>query len=61
MLEQQAAQVAASINRTFSRGSAPCPGCGNVVNPVEFLYNKGLCQGCRSIRAQSRVKGRLAS
>lgn len=58
--ELQAGRIADSLNQPHSRGSAPCPGCGNVVNPVEFLYNNGICSGCRSIRAQSRVRGRLA-
>lgn len=57
-LELQAAKIAE--NATLYRGSAPCPQCGVIVNPVEFMYNKGLCLPCLNIRAGHRVKGMVS-
>lgn len=57
-LELQAYQIAK--NATMYKGSAPCPLCGVIVNPVEFMYNKGLCQPCYDARMQRRVKGKMA-
>ena len=54
-LELQAAQFAK--NATMYRGSAPCPQCGVIINPVEFMYNKGLCTPCGDDRKTKRVKG----
>lgn len=57
-LELQAFKIAE--NAIKYRGSHPCPACGVVMNPVEFLYGKGVCQECLEARAVRRVKGRLA-
>lgn len=57
-LELQAFQIAQnSINY---RGSAPCPQCGVIMNPVEFMYSKGLCPPCYQTRMMKRVKGKMA-
>jgi len=57
-LELQAFKIAQ--NATIYRGSAACPQCGVTINPVEFMYNKGLCMPCRDDRAARRVKGKMA-
>lgn len=57
-LELQAQQIAK--NATIYRGSAPCPQCGVIMDPVQFMYSKGLCSPCHEARAERRVKGRLA-
>jgi hypothetical protein len=57
-LELQAQKIAQ--NATLYKGSAPCPQCGVVMSPVEFMYSKGLCQPCANNRQAQRVKGRLA-
>lgn len=57
-LELQAAQIAK--NATLYKGSAPCPQCGVLMNPVEFMYSKGLCAPCTNHRAANRVKGKMA-
>jgi hypothetical protein len=57
-LELQAAKIAE--NATLYRGSAPCPQCGVIVNPVEFMYNKGLCLPCLNTRSAHRVKGMIS-
>jgi hypothetical protein len=57
-LELQAAQIAK--NQTMYKGSAPCPQCGVMVNPVEFMYNKGLCIPCLSNRSVKRIKNRMS-
>jgi hypothetical protein len=54
-LELQAHKIAE--NATLYKGSAPCPTCGIMVNPVEFMYNKGLCNPCSDDRRRSRVRG----
>lgn len=58
ILELQAAQIAQ--NATMYKGSAPCPQCGVVMNPVEYMYSKGLCPSCHEARMHTRMKGRLA-
>lgn len=57
-LELQAYKIAQ--NATMYRGSAPCPLCGVIVNPVEFMYNKGLCAPCKETRLSKRIKGKMA-
>lgn len=58
ILELQAFQIAQ--NAINYRGSAPCPMCGVVMNPVEFMYSKGLCPPCYETKAAKRVKGKMA-
>lgn len=58
MMELQAYQVMKNI--MTHNGSNPCPACGIIMNPVEFLYGKGVCPECLEKRAVKRVKGRLA-
>lgn len=53
-LELQAAQYAK--NASLYRGSAPCPQCGIIINPVEFMYNSGLCRPCSDDRRSKRVR-----
>ena len=50
-MELQAKQIAE--NATRYNGSAPCPTCGVIMNPVEFMQNKGHCYSCL---AQGRAK-----
>lgn len=57
-LELQAGLIAK--NATIYRGSHPCPQCGVIINPVEYMYQKGLCQPCAEDRSTRRVKGKLA-
>lgn len=56
-LELQAFKIAQ--NATMYKGSSPCPQCGVVINPIEFMYNQGLCSPCRDKRAAQRVKGKM--
>jgi hypothetical protein len=57
-LELQAYGIAQ--NQINYRGSAPCPQCGIIMNPVEFMYSKGLCPPCTDRRAERRVKGKMS-
>jgi hypothetical protein len=57
-LELQAYQVAK--NATMYKGSAPCPQCGIIMNPVEYMYSKGLCSPCDTARKNKRIKGKMA-
>jgi hypothetical protein len=57
-LELQAFQIAQ--NATLYRGSAPCPTCGVIMNPTEFLYSMmGICPPCGEKRKQARIKGKM--
>lgn len=56
-LELQAFKVAQ--NATMYKGSHPCPSCGIVINPVQYLY-QGVCNQCKNDRAAQRVKGKMA-
>lgn len=58
MMELQAFQV--SVNASLYSGSSPCPACGIIMNPVQFLYGKGICPDCLEVRAAKRVERRLA-
>ena len=58
MMELQAFKIAA--NAALYSGSQPCPACGVIMNPVEFLYGKGLCPDCLDKRNYKRIEGRLA-
>ena len=50
-MELQAKQIAE--NATRYNGSAPCPTCGVIMNPVEFMQNRSHCYSCL---AQGRAK-----
>jgi hypothetical protein len=56
-MELQARQIAE--NATKYNGSSPCPTCGVVMNPVEFLSNRGHCLSCVTQRNAKRVKGKM--
>ena len=53
MLELQAYDI-------VKNGSRPCPECKVIMNPVQFLYGKGVCPDCLEKRNQKRINGRLA-
>lgn len=57
-IELQAYKIAE--NATLYRGSHACPTCGVIMDPVQFLYNKGLCAECYNDRLNRRIKGRMA-
>jgi hypothetical protein len=57
-MELQARQI--SENATRYNGSAPCPTCGVIMNPVEFMNNKGHCLSCLTQRKASITKGKMA-
>lgn len=58
ILELQAFKVAQ--NAITYRGSAPCPQCGIIMNPTEYMYSiLGLCPPCGEKRKQRRIKGKM--
>lgn len=58
-LELQAFKIAQ--NAILYRGSAPCPTCGVIMNPTEYMYSTlGLCPPCGAKRREARVKGKMA-
>jgi hypothetical protein len=58
-LELQAYKIAQ--NATQYRGSHPCPMCGVVINPTQYLYTQlGLCGPCGEERKAKRIKGKMA-
>ena len=56
-LEIQARKIAE--NATLYKGSAPCPTCGVIMNPVEALYSKGMCAACYAQKMSDRVKRKM--
>ena len=56
-IEWQAQKIAE--NAIKYNGSAPCPTCGVIMNPVEFMANQGHCLSCltqkRARTAQNRM------
>lgn len=56
-LELQAYKVAQ--NATMYKGSHPCPVCGVIINPIEYMY-QGICNQCQNERTARRVKGKMA-
>jgi hypothetical protein len=60
IMELQAKKIAE--NATHYNGSAPCPTCGVIMNPVEFMQNKGHCLSCltqgRATLAQNKMVGK---
>lgn len=56
-LELQAGAIAQ--NSITYKGSAPCPQCGIIMNPVEFMYSL-LCPPCTNKRRLARIKGKMA-
>jgi len=57
-MELQAKQIA--DNATRYNGSAPCPTCGVIMNPVEFLSNKGHCLSCTTAKNAKKIKEKMA-
>ena len=58
-LELQAFKIAQ--NATMYRGSAPCPTCGIIMNPTQYMYSKlGVCPPCGDARKAKRIKGKMA-
>jgi hypothetical protein len=58
-LELQAYKIAQ--NATLYKGSAPCPQCGIIMNPTEYMYSKlGICAPCGEVRKSKRIKGKMA-
>jgi ribosomal protein S27AE len=58
MLEMQAYKVVKNL--TEYKGSAVCPQCGVIMNPVEAMYSLGLCGSCHEKRMANRVEKKLA-
>lgn len=46
-------------NATRYNGSAPCPTCGMLMNPVEFMNNKGHCLSCLTQSRVARAQGKM--
>ena len=53
-MELQAGKLAENL--TLYNGSSPCPTCGMIINPVEFLANQGHCTGCWTAKRQKRAR-----
>lgn len=58
MMELQAKEIARNL--TIYKGSAPCPSCGAVMSPVEFMQNRGRCLSCLTQERATRIKNRMA-
>lgn len=58
IMELQARQI--SENATKYNGSSPCPTCGVIMNPVEFMQNRGHCMSCLFQKRAARIKSGMA-
>jgi hypothetical protein len=59
-LQLQAFQIAK--NATLYKGSAPCPTCGVIMNPTEYMYSvMGICPPCTEKRRSNRIKGKMVN
>lgn len=58
IMELQAKKIAE--NATVYKGSAPCPTCGVIMNPVEFMQNMGHCVSCLAQKRSARAKNRMS-
>jgi hypothetical protein len=42
------------------KGSHPCPSCGIIMNPIEFLHsNNGRCLNCVTQERYKRAKNKM--
>lgn len=57
-MELQAKQIV--DNATTYNGSAPCPTCSVIMNPVEFLSNRGHCLSCTNKKNAKRIKEKMS-
>lgn len=57
IMELQARQIAE--NATKYNGSAPCPTCGVMMNPVEFMANQGHCLSCLTQKRAKTAQNRM--
>jgi hypothetical protein len=58
-LELQAFKIAQ--NAILYKGSHPCPTCGVMMNPTEYMYSAmGICPPCGEKRKMQRIKGKMA-
>lgn len=57
-LELQAKKI--MENATLYNGSAPCPTCGVIMNPVEFMANRGHCLSCLTQSRVARAQRKMA-
>jgi hypothetical protein len=57
-IELQAYKIQQNANLGYR--NMMCEGCNIVMNPVEFMYSKGLCPPCYEDKMTRRVKGKLA-
>jgi hypothetical protein len=55
-MELQARKVAENLTNRH----APCPTCGVVISPIEYMYNKGLCYSCFNDKLNQRIKRKMA-
>ena len=59
-MELQAKKIAE--NAINYKGSHPCPTCGIIMNPVEFLSsNKGRCLNCVTQERAKRAKNKMVN
>ena len=56
-LELQARRIVE--NAAKYGGATPCPQCGIVMDPVQYMYSRGLCEDCTNARKTTRLKGRI--
>ena len=57
-MEMQAHTV---VNNLLNyNGSQPCPSCGVIMSPVQYMYSSGICPSCHEQRMTTRIQRKLA-
>lgn len=53
-------RIPTSGMETVYGGSEVCPGCGNLMNPLQVIYGYGMCPDCQSLKNAAHVKDRMS-
>jgi hypothetical protein len=55
-IEMLAGQSPQDILQTMYNGSAPCQGCGAMMNPLTTLYTGNMCPDCMTKKGAKRAQ-----
>lgn len=53
-------KIPTSGMETHYNASEVCPGCGNLMTPLQVIYGYGLCPDCQSRANAQHVKDRMS-
>ena len=53
-------EVPLSGIETIYNSTQVCPGCGQLMNPLQVIYGNGVCPNCQSRKNAQAVKARMS-